>query len=129
MPKASRLFKSLGTKFTPELKAPDVKMPFDGDYTQEKYAQQMIDEYKAAGIDPKNVFAQSFNLNDILYWIKNEPAFGAQATFLDDRYEKGVGLQQYRSENLETRHEGARRPGREDHRAAALGAGHAQRQE
>jgi glycerophosphoryl diester phosphodiesterase len=86
------LFKTLGTKFTPELKEPGVTMPYDGDYTQEKYAQQMIDEYKRAGIDPKNVFAQSFNLNDILYWIRNEPAFGAQATFLDDRYEKGVGF-------------------------------------
>ena len=50
-----QLFKRLGTKFIPELKAPDVTMPYDGDYTQEKYAQQMIDEYKAAGIDPKAV--------------------------------------------------------------------------
>ena len=32
-------------------------MPFDGDYTQEDYAQQMIDEYKAAGIAPEHVFA------------------------------------------------------------------------
>ena len=33
------LIKSLGAKFTPELKAPEVAMPFDGDYSQEKYAQ------------------------------------------------------------------------------------------
>jgi glycerophosphoryl diester phosphodiesterase len=79
------LFKRLGTKFTPELKAPEVKMPFAGDFTQEKYAQQMIDEYKAAGIDPRQVFAQSFNLGDVLYWVKSEPAFGAQAVFLDER--------------------------------------------
>jgi len=82
------LIKSLGAKFTPELKAPEVPMPFGGDYTQEKYAQAMIDEYKAAGIDPKNVFAQSFSYPDILYWIKGEPAFGAQAVFLDGRYEQ-----------------------------------------
>ena len=44
------LIKSLGAKFTPELKAPEVPMPFDGDYTQEKYASQMIEAYKAAGI-------------------------------------------------------------------------------
>jgi glycerophosphoryl diester phosphodiesterase len=43
----------------------------------------MIDEYKAAGIDPGDVWAQSFNLNDVLYWIANEPAFGEQAVFLD----------------------------------------------
>jgi len=78
------LFKSLGAKMTPELKSPSVAMPFDGDYTQEEYAQQMIDEYKAAGINPKEVFAQSFNLDDVLYWIKNEPEFGKQAVYLDD---------------------------------------------
>src|SRR5205814_1818444 len=45
------LIKSLGAKFTPELKAPEVPMPFDGDYTQEKYATQMLAAYKAAGLD------------------------------------------------------------------------------
>ncbi len=79
------LFKKLGVKFTPELKSASVKMPFEGNYTQANYAQQMIDEYKAAGVDPKDVFAQSFNLDDILYWIKAEPAFGAQAVYLDGR--------------------------------------------
>ncbi len=44
----------------------------------------MIDEYKAAGVDPREVFAQSFNLDDILYWFANEPGFGKQAVFLDD---------------------------------------------
>jgi glycerophosphoryl diester phosphodiesterase len=82
------LIKSLGAKFTPELKAPEVAMPFGGDYTQEKYAQAMLDEYKAAGIDPNTVFAQSFNYADVLYWIKAEPAFGAQAVYLDGRYEQ-----------------------------------------
>lgn len=80
------LFKELGTKFTPELKAPEVEMPYEGEYTQAMYAQQMIDEYKAAGIPPEDVFAQSFNLEDVLYWIKNEPEFGKQAVFLDDSY-------------------------------------------
>ena len=79
------LFKELGVKFTPELKAPSVEMPFDGDYTQDAYAQQMIDEYKAAGIPAGDVFPQSFQLRDILYWIKNDPEFGAQGVFLDDR--------------------------------------------
>jgi len=85
------LIKSLGAKFTPELKAPDVAMPFDGDYTQEKYATQMLEAYKAAGIPPSDVFAQSFNLADILYWVKTEPGFAAQAVYLEDRYEtKGL---------------------------------------
>jgi glycerophosphoryl diester phosphodiesterase len=78
------LFKSLGVKMTPELKSPSVVMPYEGDYTQEMYAQQMIDEYKAARVHPRKVFAQSFNLDDVLYWIANEPRFGKQAVFLDD---------------------------------------------
>jgi glycerophosphoryl diester phosphodiesterase len=82
------LVKSLGAKFTPELKSPEVPMPFDGDYTQEKYASQMLAAYKAADIPASDVFAQSFNLADILYWVKTEPAFAAQAIFLEERYEK-----------------------------------------
>jgi glycerophosphoryl diester phosphodiesterase len=81
------LIKSLGAKFTPELKAPEVAMPFDGDYTQEKYATQMLGAYKTAGIPPGDVFAQSFSLADILYWVKTEPDFAAQAVYLEDRYE------------------------------------------
>ncbi len=81
------LIKSFGAKFTPELKAPEVRMPFDGDYTQEKYSAQMFAEYKAAGISPGDVFAQSFSLEDILLWNRTEPDFAAQAVFLDSRYE------------------------------------------
>ena len=81
------LFKSLGAKMTPELKSPSVPMPFDGDYTKEDYAQQMIDEYKAAGVGPEDVYAQSFNVNDVYYWIANEPEFGQQAVYLDGRYD------------------------------------------
>lgn len=82
---AIALFQELGVKMTPELKTPSVEMPFEGDYTQELYAQQMIDEYKAAGVPPEDVFPQSFLLDDVLYWIANEPEFGAQALYLDPR--------------------------------------------
>jgi glycerophosphoryl diester phosphodiesterase len=78
------LFKDLGVKFTPELKTPSVDMPFDG-FSQEAYAQKLIDEYKAAGIPASDVFPQSFNLDDVLYWIENEPEFGKQAVYLDGR--------------------------------------------
>ena len=87
------LFQSLGAKFTPELKAPSVSMPYEGTYTQEAYAQQMIDEYKAAGISPRRVFAQSFNLNDVTYWLEHEPAFGKQAVFLDERVDVAGGYE------------------------------------
>ncbi|EEA94434.1 glycerophosphodiester phosphodiesterase family protein [Pseudovibrio sp. JE062] len=79
------LFKAQGAKFTPELKRPSVKMPFDG-FSQEDYAQKLIDEYKAAGVPASDVYPQSFFLDDVLYWIKNEPEYGKQAVFLDGRF-------------------------------------------
>lgn len=81
------LFKQLGTKMTPELKSPSVTMPFDG-FSQTDYAQKMINEYKEAGVAADHVFAQSFELDDVLYWIQNEPEFGAQAVYLDDEVYK-----------------------------------------
>lgn len=84
------LFKRLGVKMTPELKSASVAMPYDsdgdgiGDYTQEDYAQQMIDEYKAADVQPGDVYPQSFDIRDLRYWIAREPLFGKQAVYLDD---------------------------------------------
>jgi len=82
-----KLFKELGVKMTPELKSPSVVMPYEGEYTQEDYAQQMIEEYKQAGVNAENVFAQSFNVDDVVYWINNTPEFGKQAVYLDGRYD------------------------------------------
>jgi glycerophosphoryl diester phosphodiesterase len=78
-----QLFKALGTQMTPELKFPAVTMPFDG-FTQEMYAQKLIDEYKLAGVPPRRVWPQSFHKPDVNYWVNNEPAYGQQAVFLDD---------------------------------------------
>jgi glycerophosphoryl diester phosphodiesterase len=87
------LFTSLDRKFTPELKGVDrvagVPVVENGGFgesglNQESYARKMIQEYIAAGIDPRDVFPQSFDLNDVLQWIKEFPAFGQQAVFLDD---------------------------------------------
>ena len=80
------LIRSLGAKFTPELKSPSVSMPYEGDYTQQDYAHQMIQEYRNANVPANRVWAQSFNLDDVLYWINNEGRFGNQAVFLDGRY-------------------------------------------
>ncbi|AVL55049.1 glycerophosphodiester phosphodiesterase [Roseobacter denitrificans] len=79
------LFKSLGAKFTPELKPAVVEMPYDG-FSQEDYAQKLIDEYISAGIPASDVWVQSFNLDDVLYWIRHAPEFGAQAVYLDGSY-------------------------------------------
>jgi glycerophosphoryl diester phosphodiesterase len=62
-------------------------MPFEGSYTQDQYAQQVIDEYRQAGRAASDVYPQSFQLRDVLYWIEREPEFGRQAVFLDGRDE------------------------------------------
>ena len=80
---AIKLFAALGVKMTPELKTPVVPMPHNG-FTQEAYAQKLIDEYRAAGISPSDVFVQSFHEPDIHYWLRTSPDFGRQAVFLDE---------------------------------------------
>ncbi len=80
---AVALFRKLGVKMTPELKSPAVAMPFDG-FTQEQYAQKLIDELRAAGVAPQHAWPQSFDIRDVQYWVKNEPAYGKQAVYLDD---------------------------------------------
>jgi glycerophosphoryl diester phosphodiesterase len=75
--------KAWGVAQTPELKSGDparIKAVFGG---QAQYAQKMIDTYKEAGIDPRKVYAQSFDIGDILYWIQHEPAFAKNAVYLD----------------------------------------------
>jgi len=79
------LIKELGLKFTPELKTPVVEMPFEGDYTQEDYARQLINEYIAAGVSPEDVWPQSFLLDDVVFWVNQMPEFGRQAVFLDEK--------------------------------------------
>jgi glycerophosphoryl diester phosphodiesterase len=76
------LFKRLGVRMTPELKAPSVRMPFNG-FTREQYAQKLIDEYRAAGVQPSEVLPQSFDRRDVEYWIEREPEFGARAVLID----------------------------------------------
>jgi glycerophosphoryl diester phosphodiesterase len=72
-----------GVKHTPELKGGDaatIKKVFGG---QEQYAQKFADELQAARVDPRDVWPQSFNVNDVLYWIRQTP-YGRQAVFLID---------------------------------------------
>ena len=60
-------------------------MPFgSANYTQEAFAQQLIDEFKQANIHPKRVWPQSFLYDDVLYWLRAEPRFGKQAVLLDE---------------------------------------------
>lgn len=76
------LFTELGVEMIPELKAPSVPMPFSG-FTRQDYAQKLIDEYVAAGVAPEDVWIQSFDIEDIRYWLAHEPEFAPQAVLLD----------------------------------------------
>jgi len=81
------LIHKLGAKYTPELKGPnrDAKLQIEDVFgSQAAYAKALIDEYKAAGVAPEKVWAQSFAKDDILTWIAYDAAFGKQAVFLED---------------------------------------------
>ncbi|MEJ6475293.1 glycerophosphodiester phosphodiesterase family protein [Pseudoalteromonas piscicida] len=78
------LFKQLAVNMTPELKAPEVPMPFNG-LSQSQLAQKMLDEYSEHNVPPSQVFPQSFSYQDIQYWIKHAPEFANNAVFLDGR--------------------------------------------
>jgi glycerophosphoryl diester phosphodiesterase len=80
------LIRSLGSNLTPELKGPnrDAKIQAEDVFgSLDGYSQAIIDDYKTAKVPPSEVWLQSFNYRDMLYWIKNEPEFAKQAAFLD----------------------------------------------
>lgn len=76
------LFRELDVEMTPEIKAPQVPMPFRG-FSQSDYVDKVIGEYQRAGVGAEQVRVQSFDLDDVLYLLENEPAFGRRAVFLD----------------------------------------------
>jgi glycerophosphoryl diester phosphodiesterase len=78
------LNRRLGVKHTPELKGATHQDRVDAIFGgQEQYAQALIDELRRAGVHPGDVFAQSFNLDDVRYWLRAAPRFGRQAVYLD----------------------------------------------
>ncbi|MBC8024845.1 MAG: glycerophosphodiester phosphodiesterase [Steroidobacteraceae bacterium] len=79
-----QLNQKLGVGHTPELKAGNPARVNAVFGSQANYAQALIDELKRAGVNPKDAWPQSFNLDDVLHWVRNEPRFGKQAVYLDD---------------------------------------------
>ncbi|KAH7068097.1 PLC-like phosphodiesterase [Paraphoma chrysanthemicola] len=84
------LVDSWDLKYTPELKAPEVPMPFNG-YTYDNYRQAVVDAFRAKRIAASRVWLQSFVPDDVFYWIKNTPEFGRQAVYLDERVDTPEG--------------------------------------
>ena len=78
------LFVSSGVEMVPELKSVPGLVP--GSDERNQLAQKLIDDYRAAGVSPADVYLQSFHPEDLQYWISHEPDFAQQAVFLDGRY-------------------------------------------
>jgi glycerophosphoryl diester phosphodiesterase len=79
-----RLNEKLGVGHTPELTGGDVaqiQAIFGG---QNAYAQALIDVLRDEGGDPRRVWLQSFNIDDVVYWVEHAPEFGRRAVYLDD---------------------------------------------
>ncbi|KKA26416.1 hypothetical protein TD95_000159 [Thielaviopsis punctulata] len=75
-----------GLKHTPELKTPDLGMPW-GNFTQQEFAHKMLQTYRDAGVHPADVFPQSFHYPDIQFWLANATDFAAQLVYLDSNGE------------------------------------------
>lgn len=77
------LNEKLGVKHTPELKAGDAQSIAAVFGSQEKYAQKFADVLERARVKPRDAWPQSFNVNDVLYWLRHTQ-YGKQAVFLVD---------------------------------------------
>mgnify|MGYP003321896935 FL=1 len=78
------LIRDLGAVFIPELKRPEVAMPFNG-FRQQDYANKLLTEYQQAGIPAKRVYPQSFSFEDVRHWIETHPEFAQQTIWLVPR--------------------------------------------
>ena len=85
------LIRDLGAAFTPELKRPEVPMPFNG-FSQQDYAKKLLTEYQQAGVPTNQVYPQSFNIDDVRYWIENHPQYAQQTIWLVPRQRQIVPL-------------------------------------
>jgi glycerophosphoryl diester phosphodiesterase len=83
MRESIELNQKLGVKHTPELKGGDATRIARIFGSQEAYAQRFADELSDAGVNPRDVWPQSFDIDDVLYWI-DETKYGRQAVYLLD---------------------------------------------
>jgi len=77
------LNQKLGLKHTPELKSGDPATISSVFGSQKKYALKFANELRSAGVKPRDVWPQSFNVEDVLVWI-DKSEYGKQAVYLLD---------------------------------------------
>ena len=86
------LLEGLGVRHAPELKGVERNangmpaLPNQGfaatGMNQRSYADRLFAAYNAAEVDPRNVFAQSFDLADLKYWLVQYPQYARNAVYL-----------------------------------------------
>lgn len=73
-----------GVKHTPELKAATHQDRVDAIFGgQDQYAQRFADTMQDSRVSPRDTWPQSFNLDDVFYWI-DRTRYGRQAVYLLD---------------------------------------------
>merc|ERR1711920_183658 len=77
------LIKANNRKFTPELKTYEAG---PGMPSYDAIRAKVANEYVEMGVPAEDVWLQSFNEPDIIYWVQNAPDFGKQAVMLDNKY-------------------------------------------
>jgi glycerophosphoryl diester phosphodiesterase len=77
------LNQKLGVRHTPELKGGDPATINSVFGSQRNYALRFARELRDAGVKPRDVWPQSFNVDDVLVWI-DETEYGRQAVYLLD---------------------------------------------
>ncbi|NQX88648.1 MAG: glycerophosphodiester phosphodiesterase [Halioglobus sp.] len=88
-----KLFNAMRVGMMPELKHSENHPPKGVD--SDDYARALLQDYQDLGIKGADVWLQSFELQDILYWIQNGGVYGKQAVYLDGRYrDEGFDHQQ-----------------------------------
>jgi glycerophosphoryl diester phosphodiesterase len=75
------LNKQLGVMHTPELKSGDAASINTIFGSQKDYALRFAQELRDAGVQPRDAWPQSFNVEDVLTWVDHTP-YGRQAVYL-----------------------------------------------
>ena len=79
------LVSSLGRKHIPELKGFSKQTRLRELSRGFEYRDKIVQNYQIAGVSPPDVFLQSFDMEDVLYWKSAYPEFGKNAVWLDGR--------------------------------------------
>ncbi len=77
------LFRTLGVAMTPELKAFEPGPNGGARFSRRVLATRMIEAYREAGVPPRDVWPQSFEIEDLAIWRETAPDYADRAIWLD----------------------------------------------